>query len=147
MDKISFLIVAALSAMSVSGCMSIPKNSSELIATTDTTQTFCYSLSPEIVVQRLEAYLSQCYRPVSTMIPIGTAYVPMNSNFQTTHEKLPNGDRYSVRNPLGFGYSANIVGGVNGCNSEVKMYAITDLWKGTFVGADQAIKGGEIKCR
>lgn len=133
--------------MSVSGCVSIPKNSSELVNTTSTTQTFCYSLAPEVVGQRLGAYLGQCYRPVSTMIPIGTTYVPMSANFQTTHEKLPVGDRYSVRNPLGFGYSANVVGGVNGCETEVKMYAITDFWKGTFVGADQVINGGEIKCR
>ena len=143
MTRIFFAMVTALS---LAGCVTVPKTSSELVQTSSTSHTFCYAKPPHEVSRQLETFLGKCYGRAETVIPLGGAYVPIRADFQVLNEQLQNGNRYSVRNFVGFGYAANVVPGAESCNTEVKMYAITGLWQKTFAAADAAISTGDIKC-
>ncbi|MCW9058875.1 MAG: hypothetical protein OQL11_08390 [Gammaproteobacteria bacterium] len=130
----------------VTGCVTVPKSSSQLVDTSTTRGSFCYSLSREDVGTRVERFLGKCYGPVEAIIPVGGIYVPMKADFQVINEELPNGNRYSVRNFVGFGYSADVIDGTENCKTTVNMYAVSGFWKNTFSAVDLAIKGGEPKC-
>ena len=90
--------------------------------------------------------MTKCYGPVETVIPTGGAFVPVKADFQVLNEKIPNGNRYSVRNFVGFGYSADVIPGESGCETIVQMYAVTGMWKKTFAAVDRAISAEEEKC-
>lgn len=130
----------------ISACGTVPKSSSQLVDSSGTTETYCYSKSPGEVGSLIEEYLGKCYGPVETLIPVGGILVPMKADFQVIHEKLPNGNRYSVRNFVGFGYAANVIGDINGCETEVKMYAVSESWRKAFIAVDQEITGQNPKC-
>ncbi len=140
------LVFISLVAISMYGCVTVPKSSTELVETSGTTQEYCYSLSPEEAGIRVEALLSNCYGPVETVIPIGGLYVPMSADFQVVNEQLPDGNRYSVRNFVGFGYSANVIDGGEDCRTRIQMYAVTGLWKNAFTAVDLAVKEQEYDC-
>lgn len=139
-------ILFLASAISMTGCVTVPKSSSQLVDTSTTTETFCYSLPREDVGTSVESFLGKCYGPVEAIIPVGGIYVPMKADFQVINEELPNGNRYSVRNFVGFGYSADVIDGTDNCETTVNMYAVTGFWRNTFGAVDLAIKGEEPKC-
>jgi hypothetical protein len=143
MRSLVFLVVTILS---VAGCVSIPKTSSELVETSTNTRTYCYQMPPETVGARVEALLARCWYPVAMVIPVGDAYLPMHADFQVIDELLPDGNRYSVRNSMGFGYSADVIAGSPDCETEVRMYAVTAFWKRTFEAVDLAVKGKLAAC-
>lgn len=130
----------------MTGCVTVPKTSTQLVETSGITERFCYSLPREDVGRRVESILTKCYGPAETMIPIGGAYVPIKADFQVLNEKTPHGNRFSVRNFVGFGYSAEVVTGADGCETTVQMYAVTGMWKSTFAAVDHAISTEEEKC-
>ncbi len=143
MKRISVLVIAA---MFISACGTVPKSSTQLVKNSSTKQSYCYSKPASEVGGKVEQFLSKCYGPVETVIPIGGALVPMKADFQVINEKLPNGNRYSVRNFVGFGLSANVVSGSSGCETDMQMYAISGFWKKAFVALDKEVNGLNPKC-
>ncbi len=140
------IIVMVIAVMLINACGTVPKNSTQLVEASTTKQTFCYSMPPGEVGGKIEQFLSKCYGPVETVIPIGGALVPMKADFQVINEKLPNGNRYSVRNFVGFGLSTNVVNDSKTCETEVKMYAISGFWRKAFIAVDQEVNGLNPKC-
>jgi hypothetical protein len=146
--KTTTLVLVA--TVSMAGCATVPKTSTQLVETSGTTQSYCYSMPRVIVGERIELLLSQCYGEVETIIPIGAAYVPISADFQVINEELPNGNRYSVRNFVGFGYSADVISDAIGisadCETEVRMYAVSGFWRNTFDAVDRAVRNEDSSC-
>jgi len=139
-------IIMMITTIGMSGCVTVPKTSTELVEASSTTQAFCYPLPPEEVGERIERLLSKCYGPVETVIPVGGIYAPIKADFQVINERLHDGNRYSVRNFVGFAYSADVIIGTQQCETDVQMYAITGFWKKTITAADLAVSGQEVEC-
>lgn len=143
MHKTLFLIVMSFL---VCGCSMVPKTSGELVATSTTVQGYCYPDSRELVHERVSAFLERCYDVWVTRIPAGGKLRPMETTFQVVEETIPDGKRLSVRNTFGFGYSADITGKSEQCESEIIMFGVTGLWKRTFGKVDESARGAEVAC-
>ncbi len=142
----SYKRMALVVALATTGCVTVPKTSSQLVESSKTTQDFCYAMPRAAVGERVADFLGRCYGKVETAIPLGGGYVPMRGDFQVVDEQLAKGNRYSVRNFMGFGYSADVVDGGERCETAVNMYAVTGMWKKLFGAVDATVKGQEVKC-
>jgi hypothetical protein len=130
----------------LSGCVSIPNTSTELVDTSSNTRTYCYDLSKEVVGKRIESLLSKCWGNIEFVIPVGKLFVPTKGDFQVINEQLENGSRYSIKNALGFGFSANVISGHEGCATQVQMFAVSSFWESTFTAIDQAVNEQTLEC-
>jgi hypothetical protein len=123
--------------INITACM--PLTSSDLVETATTTQKFCYSLPHEEVEHLLESILRKCFHHPS--IPGGS-----DDAFDVTIERLPNVNRYSLRIPVGIGFSADVTGGSGSCETEVQMYAAYSTWEQTITDIGEAIHDEEVRC-
>jgi len=121
----------------IAACM--PLNSSNLVETATTTQKFCYSLPHEEVENLLESILRKCFHHPS--MPGGSDDI-----FEVTVEELPNVNRYSLRIPVGVGFSADVSSGSGSCETEVQMYAAYSTWERTITDIGEAIRDEEVRC-
>lgn len=147
MKGTTLLLTAALA---VSGCAADPGNlpgsSAALVEASTSVRDFCYELPREEVKARIVDLLGKCYGAVETAIPIGAVYEPIKAGFQVTNERVPDGNRYSVRNPAGFTFSAEVLAGDEYCETRVHMYAINGFWEKTLTAVDQAVNGQQAAC-
>jgi hypothetical protein len=131
-------------AISLTGCAA--HTPSELVETSSTTETFCYSASPKDVDTKLEAFLLRCWGNDELVVRAGGSFVPLHPGLRIRTEQRPNGNRYWLENFVGVGYTADVSPGSGSCSTEVKMYGLTIFWKGAFASADASIKGEKIRC-
>lgn len=139
-------LLLAIISFIICGCAAVPKTSNELVATSKTIQNYCYPDSREVVHERVSTFLEKCYGVWVTAIPAGGKLKPIETTFQIVEETIPDGKRLSVRNRFGFGYSANITGKSERCESEIKMFGVTGFWEKTFRKVDESAKGNQEKC-
>ena len=94
----------------------------------------------------VRALLERCWDTTAIVLPVDGAYIPMSDGAQVTKEQLPDGARYSARNFVGFGLSADVVTGSPDCGTEVRMYAISGFWRDWFEAVDLAVNGEQPSC-
>lgn len=135
-----------LPIIALAGCASIPKTSTDLVNTSSTTQQYCYDITPDIVEQRVHDYLTSCYGPVETIIPVGAAPVPIKADFQVIQEQLLSGKRYSVRNFVGYGFAADVTPALRDCKTVINLYGISSFWRKHFAPVDAAARGQQAQC-
>lgn len=146
MNKVALLLISAV----FGGCVSIPDSPDELVRTTKTTETFCYTDDASLVETRVKTYLSTCYKPVegSTMLPAGDGYIsmPLKMEFFVIEDEIPSGKRYSVGSSQGYAFSADVIGAKDSCNTKLDLYAITGFWRKAFIQTDLAARGLDAEC-
>ncbi|MEE9303363.1 MAG: hypothetical protein V3U84_06220 [Thiotrichaceae bacterium] len=134
----------------LAGCVSIPKTPDALVSTPKLSASYCYANDVSPVQLRIKHYLNGCYKTVETdtMLIVGGAFVflPMTLEFYVVEEMIPGGKRYSVGNRHGYGFSAEVVDGADGCRTHVGLYAVTGFWQKTFIQTDRAAKGMDAHC-
>lgn len=133
----SKIILQLGSVIIITACM--PLSSSKLVETATTTKKFCYSLPHEKVEHLLEGILRKCFHHPS--IPGGS-----DNAFEVTIEELANVRRYSLRIPVGIGFSADVTSGSGSCETEVQMYAAYSTWERTITDMGEAIRDEEVRC-
>ena len=133
--------------LNVAACVSIPKTTDQLVASTETVERYCYDEPVQVVETRVEALLSKCYHPVASVMPIGNAYVPMTMDWSVIKEDIAdNKTRYSVGNKLGYGFSAEMESNADDCQTKMTLYGVTEFWKRFFAKVDSAAQGGQPGC-
>lgn len=109
MNKYLIFIVIS-SVLFLSGCLRMYGTSSELIQTSSSVESFCYSDSVDVVEKRIQSYLVKLYSGIRKV-------------------KITNGTRISLHNEHGARYSAEIVRYTEACNTKVTMYAAKYSWQ------------------
>ena len=142
--KIKSLVLSIVSAFLVS--CSIPQSSSEVVNKSKDIGSLCYDLSPEVVNQRLDSYMVSCYRPFQSATYAAGMIIPMTIHQEVVKERLPYGNRYSVKNKLGYAFTAEVVPNIQGCNTFVKAYAYSNGWQRHLKPLDDAVKGNPANC-
>ena len=135
-----------IASIFISGCVSIPDTSTELVNTTTTNKELCYDFDATVVTQRSHDYMTKCYGTVSTIIPIGGALTPISHTFDVMQEEIDGGIRFSVSNFVGYGLAEEIRSGEGECTTKVNFYAVTSLWERHFDQIDLAIQNKEFHC-
>ncbi len=112
------LLIACI-AISLSGCVSMPKSEVELLSSGVKSPEFCVKDNFDSANARLEKYLSECYKTRGVNINS----VSYSTSFYLSKKEIPQGTNYLIKMPLqgGFTYlfSISIEKGSENCQGKI----------------------------
>ena len=142
-------ILLTIILLTLTSCASMPNTTDELINSTDIKDSKCYSKDYEAVSLIVKEFLEGCHRTQAILVPVDAVIpliVTVKDTYQVIEEVGDNNRRYSVRSKYGFGMSIDIKSDIDGCNTQVDMYALRSYMRKKFVRIDDAINGKGTDC-
>ena len=125
-----------------------PKNETELLDKGVRSETQCHLVEVNEAVDRVEKYLSHCFRPefIQTS-PVAGFHLDNRVKIYSRDESTI----FNIYSPSGTakGYYmyVNISPGNDSCNTKVDVVVLNDNWRSSFNYIDAIVRGDEAKCQ
>ena len=139
--------ITAISFALLSGCSIFPETKEELLQSGTKSPEYCFAHETELITERVEKFLSKCFRPSYVSVGNGTGFV---NDQQLKKETINNNTEFSIYSPsgTGSGYFLNILisRGDSNCLTKMSATAYNFAWERYFKKLNESANGSDPWC-
>lgn len=137
----------ALSFAILSGCSIFPETKEELLQTGTKSQEYCFNDKRDLIVNRVEKYLSKCFKPNYVNVGSGAGFVNSQQLNKETTDDATELSIYSSSG-TGAGYFLNVLisEGESRCITKMSATAYNFAWERHFKKLNESAIGNNPWC-